>query len=146
MPLTLTAFGKNGDWLRVFEVPVPILSDSLCPEDEDEYAKDLQVLRMVLEDADNKLTRREIRAAWPQDYQKPPDTTLWRWLEKAVAQGQVRKDGSGRKNDPFRFWLPEQEEQWRQDPIRCLLMEQEEALRRNAAPGLPPVLGDNSTT
>ena len=42
--------------------------------------------------------------------------TLWRWLDRAVSQGLVCREGAGRKNDPYRYWLAEQEEQWLQDP------------------------------
>jgi hypothetical protein len=41
--------------------------------------------------------------------------TLKRWLEKAVADGHLRKDGQGLHSHPFRYWLPEREEQWRAD-------------------------------
>jgi hypothetical protein len=34
----------------------------------------------------------------------------------------VRKDGRGRRSHPFRYWLPEREEHWRQDPVASLLM------------------------
>jgi hypothetical protein len=39
-----------------------------------------------------------------------------------VSLGLLRKDGLGVRNKPFRYWLPEREEAWRQDPIACCLM------------------------
>jgi hypothetical protein len=59
----------------------------------------------VLGEASTRLTRHEILAEWPQDYPKPETTTLWRWLSRAVAQGTVRQNGTGRQRDPFRYWL-----------------------------------------
>jgi len=50
---------------------------------------------------------------WPADYDKPDSTTLWRWLSRAVAQGVVRQEGTGRPNDPFRYWLPARQEMLR---------------------------------
>jgi len=44
------------------------------------------------------------------------------WLERAVEMGLVRKDGLGGKRKPYRYWLPEREEVWRQDPIAAALM------------------------
>ena len=75
------------------------------------------VLLGVLEDAHGKLTRRQVARDWPADYVKPTEVTLWRWLERLVAEGRVLKDGTGRKDDPFRFWLRGQEARWRDDPL-----------------------------
>jgi hypothetical protein len=69
----------------------------------------------VLDEAYTKLTRSEILANWPEDFQKPDASTLYRWLDRAVAQGQVRQQGSGLRRDPFRYWLPERDELMRPD-------------------------------
>src|SRR5262249_19946999 len=84
---------------------------------EDEFDQGWQLLRGVLEDAQQRLTRRQILQQWPPDYPRPNDVTLWRWLERAVQQGQVLQDGTGRKNSRFRYWLPGQEAKWRADPL-----------------------------
>jgi hypothetical protein len=73
------------------------------------FAEGWAVLRLVLEDARRKLTRREVRAQWPEDYAAPSLTVLWRWLERAVAAGLAARSGSGRRRDPFRYWLPGRE-------------------------------------
>jgi hypothetical protein len=64
----------------------------------------------VLSEAHSKLTRQEILERWPADYGKPDSTTLWRWMSRAVAQGVVRQQGTGRTRDPFRYWLPARED------------------------------------
>ncbi|CAN5212360.1 hypothetical protein BH11PLA2_BH11PLA2_02260 [soil metagenome] len=61
------------------------------------------VLRSVLEDHHGELTQKEIRAAWPEDYETPSKATLARWLSAAVAAGQVVRNGRGRTGDPFRY-------------------------------------------
>ena len=40
---------------------------------------------------------------------------MWRWLEQAVRRGLVRQEGSGKRTDPFRYWLPGREEMMRPD-------------------------------
>jgi hypothetical protein len=52
----------------------------------------------------------------PQDFPAPDETTLWRWLDRAVRDGHVLRDGIGRKNAPYRYCLPAKAEAWRQDP------------------------------
>ncbi len=72
-----------------------------------------EVLRTVLLGAADKLTRAEILKDWPAVDVKPDEGTLWRWLERAVAEGKVLRKGTGRRNGPFRYWLPEAEARWR---------------------------------
>ncbi|TMQ33552.1 MAG: hypothetical protein E6K70_12500 [Planctomycetota bacterium] len=69
-----------------------------------------EVLHQVLEDASERLTKRQIREEWPEDFRKPDIGTLSRTLQRAVEQGKVRRDGTGRKNDPRRYWLAGKEE------------------------------------
>ncbi len=93
------------------------------------------VLRTLLEGARRKLTREEMLGQWPAEAVRPDGTTLWRWLERAAAEGRVRRDGEGRKGRPYRYWLPGMEERWRADPfseqpepeVEEFLREQEEA-------------------
>jgi hypothetical protein len=42
---------------------------------------------------------------------------LWRWLQRALEQGLVKRSGRGYKSDPYRYCLPEQEERWRREPF-----------------------------
>jgi hypothetical protein len=91
---------------------------------EGEFAAGWQALRLVLEDARGKVTRARIEEAWPSA------TTLWRWLERAAAEGRVCRSGSGRNADPFRYWLAEKEADFRAGAIPQLLDEDEELRRR----------------
>lgn len=85
---------------------------------EFEQADGWPVLRMVLEDANGKLTTDAIRRGWPADYPCPVQSTLWRWLDRAVADGRVKKGGTGRRSQPFVYWLPAKEAEWASDPFR----------------------------
>jgi hypothetical protein len=88
-------------------------------------------LRLILEDARGKMTRRQILSAWLPDFRPAPDEgTLCRWLTRAVENGQVSRDGTGRRNDPFRYWLPQLEERWKQDPWHQTLEQLEAEARR----------------
>jgi hypothetical protein len=83
----------------------------------EEFGSGWDRLRMVLEDAHQKLTRRHVLAEWPPDFAKPHPATLWEWLEEAVTRGLACRDGTGRKGSPFRYWLAGQEARWRGDPL-----------------------------
>jgi hypothetical protein len=80
-----------------------------------EFEERWRQLRAILEGATSKLTRRALLARWPRDERHPDPVTLWRWLDHAVAQGLLLRDGAGRKSDPFRFWLPEKDEAFSND-------------------------------
>jgi len=89
------------------------LGDFDAPELDDIW----QILFHVLADANGKLTRREILAVWPQDYKKPDESTVWRWLQRGMKDGRVLQGGTGRGVDPFRYWLDGMEEVWKSDPF-----------------------------
>ena len=37
-----------------------------------------------------------------------------------MASGDLKREGTGLKNDPFRYWLPSLEKKWRTDPMARL--------------------------
>jgi hypothetical protein len=80
----------------------------------DDFSARWKILRMVLEDAPQKLTRRDILLEWPYDFDTPDSTTLHRWIQLAIANQDLLQEGTGRKNDPFRYWLPDAEARWRE--------------------------------
>jgi hypothetical protein len=93
--------------------------------EEVEAAQRWARLRAVLERAVGKRTCQELLAAWPADDRPPSEVTLYRWLDRLAGQGLVMREGSGRKNDPQRYWLPGREATWQRSPLE----EQEEADR-----------------
>jgi hypothetical protein len=108
----LVAFSRHDDTPRHLLVELnadgtdyALLQSGLEAALGDSWAAVLHALR----EARSKLTRQEILDRWSADYPKPDATTLWRWLSRAVAQGIVRQEGTGRPRDPFRYWLPERE-------------------------------------
>ena len=90
----------------------------LLPEgDDQDFLENWEVLRMVLEEAPQKLTRLDILDEWPEDFAKPNAGTLWRWLERAVDNKTVQVEGKGSKTDPFRYWTAAAEARWRESPF-----------------------------
>jgi hypothetical protein len=73
---------------------------------DDDFASQWRTVQAILAAAARPLSRSEIRQGWPQA-PVPDATTLYRWLERAVALGLVCKDGRGLRNHPFRYQLPE---------------------------------------
>jgi hypothetical protein len=62
-------------------------------------------LRIVLEDAHHRLSRKEILMNWPEDYDKPCLATVKNWLEKAMSDKLVERFGKGRCASPYRYAL-----------------------------------------
>jgi AAA domain len=100
---------------------------------QNEFNANWKAIEAILDQAPHKLTRADIRRRWPTA--PPPDpATILRWLEKAVADGAIRRDGAGVKKSPFRYWLPATEEKWRQDPLTFFTMPE---LHPDLPPGFP---------
>ncbi len=91
----------------------------------DEFLEHWSRLQAVLAAARGKLTRRELAASWPDaDGPAPPDTSLHRYLNAALARGLLRSEGAGTRESPLRYWLPEAEQRWNEDPMYRLFEEQ----------------------
>ena len=87
---------------------------------EGEFAARWDVLQVILATAEQKFTRLDVAQRWPG---KPPEeSSLSRWLDRAVDLGLLRKDGRGQKGHPYRYWLPEREAAWRRDPLAIIRM------------------------
>jgi hypothetical protein len=97
-------------------------------------------LEAALADAPKKLTRQQIAERWTGS-QRPEPKTLVRWLEEAVRQNLLRKDGEGFRKHPFRYWLPAREAFWRNDINSCIDMP--EFFQQTREP-LPTSLDPNS--
>lgn len=93
-------------------------------QDEDFREHWLRLLP-YFESAPGKLTRRELRACLPVGKGTPSDATLYRWLERAVAERLLLRDGTGHCASPFRYWLPAREEEWMKEPLYKVMREDE---------------------
>jgi hypothetical protein len=95
---------------------------------DEEFRQHWLELMPYLASAPDKLTRRELRALLPLGRGAPTDRTLWRWLERAVAEGLLLREGTGHRDEQFRYWLPGREAAWMRDPLYRLKKLDEEAL------------------
>jgi hypothetical protein len=109
--------------------------------EDEEYREHWEQLAAFFATAPEKLTRRELRALLPTGRSAPSDTTLWRWLDRAIAAQLLRRDGTGHRNAPFRYWTPAREAEWMNDPHMRWTLQQEadhaelmEALSRQPEP------------
>jgi hypothetical protein len=101
--------------------------------EDEEWAQTWPVLLLILEDATRPLTGRAILERWPEDHPPPSRPTLARLLKEGAKRGHLLRDGKGRCNDAFRYWLPGHETRWENDPIYRLEQMQradQEALRQ----------------
>src|SRR5439155_6165573 len=78
----------------------------LGPSAEPDFAHGWPVLQALLENAEGPMTRRDIFRSWPDSSPSPAKLTLWKWLSRAVREGQVLQQGSGRTNEPYQYYLP----------------------------------------
>lgn len=77
--------------------------------DVDAFDENWPVLRIMLDGTRWKLSRDHILDEWSSDFPKPHPGTLARWLDRAVARGVVKRQGAGRKSDPYFYWLAEKD-------------------------------------
>ena len=101
----------------------------LAEGEEEDFGPGWDALEAVLAGARRKLTRQQILEEWHDDLPVPQAKTLWRWLGRAVEQGLVHRSGTGRKNDPYLYWLAGQEMTWRDDPLYQMDEERRQVLR-----------------
>jgi hypothetical protein len=63
-------------------------------------------LRAILATRTVAATHDDLLSDWPADRDSPPASLLYEWLNRAYAEKLVRRVGAGRRNDPFRYRLP----------------------------------------
>ena len=64
------------------------------------------------------LTCPEVRAAWPEDEERPAVSSLYRWLNLAVARKLVRREGAGSRGNPWRYRLETDADRYRDEVPR----------------------------
>jgi hypothetical protein len=63
------------------------------------------VLRALLAGGRSAATHRDLLAAWPTGQERPSAVTLYEWLNRAFERKLVRRSGSGKNADPYRYRL-----------------------------------------
>jgi hypothetical protein len=72
----------------------------------------LAMAEHLLTSPPRKLTRMQLLEHWPKHVPLPNPVTLWRGLESAVASGKLQQEGTGRKGDPLRYFVPGMDATW----------------------------------
>jgi hypothetical protein len=85
-----------------------------------EYEEVWERLRPIFAAARTKMSQRELAGKLAAGGEEPNRGTLWRWLDQAVTRGLLLREGDGNKGSPYRYWLPGQEEKWKDDPLHEL--------------------------
>ena len=115
-------------WSRHDETPAECVieltadgRDYLVVDDpgDDETREGWELLHLVLREAGQQLTRKQILQGWPA-HRPPNEATLWRWLQLALQRRQILQLGAGLKGDPFRYQLPDRDLPYHPDPFESL--------------------------
>ena len=69
-------------------------------------------------------------AHWATSRKRRSRTTLWHWLDRAVAEGLVLHDGEGRFGSAYRYWNRSLEQKWEANPMLRAMAEAEDFTRR----------------
>jgi hypothetical protein len=57
-------------------------------------------------------THHELLADWPADQERPSASVLYEWLNRAFAEDRVRRVGKGTRLDPWRYRLPNEDDEY----------------------------------
>jgi hypothetical protein len=52
-------------------------------------------------------------ADWPSDRDAPSATVLYEWLNRAFDEKRLRREGHGRRTDPYRYRLENEDDVYR---------------------------------
>jgi hypothetical protein len=86
-------------------------------------------LRAILAKRKKASTHQELMMDWPPDQERPSATMLYAWLNRAFDEKRLRRQGNGRKEDPYRYRLEnEDDEYWDRGELPPM-------------PELPPMFG-----
>jgi hypothetical protein len=69
-------------------------------------------IRAILAKRTRAATAPELLADWPPDHESPSRPMLYHWLNRAFEEKRVRRSGGGTKDDPFRFRLPNEDDEY----------------------------------
>jgi len=57
-------------------------------------------------------THHELLADWPSDQSAPAPSVLYEWLNRATELKLVRREGQGRRLNPYRYRLPNADDEY----------------------------------
>ncbi len=76
------------------------------------YLDNWQIVHALLIGRETAATHQELLMDWPADMPKPGATLLYSWLNRAVENKLVRREGSGVRSNPYRYRLPNEDDSY----------------------------------
>jgi len=76
------------------------------------FEENWEQLHQLLSQRESAATHQEILMDWPAGPDKPSAATLYEWLNRATDTGKVRREGAGRRKNPYRFRLPNKDDEY----------------------------------
>jgi hypothetical protein len=88
------------------------------------FRENWSVLHAILKKRTQAATHRELLMDWPEGQEIPSASTLYTWLNRAFEEKKVRREGSGRQRDPYRYRLRNEDDDYRDrgelPPVRLI--------------------------
>jgi hypothetical protein len=69
-------------------------------------------LYAILKKRTRSSTHQELLMDWPADLVRPSAAALYEWLNRAYEEKLLRRMGSGRKADPYRYRLTNEDDEY----------------------------------
>ena len=69
-------------------------------------------LRALLAKRTSAATHRELLADWPAELERPAPSVLYEWLNRATEEKLVRRSGNGIARSPYRYRLPNENDEY----------------------------------
>ena len=69
-------------------------------------------LYAILKKRTRAATHQELLMDWPADLQRPAAPTLYEWLNRAYEEKRLRRMGNGRRLDPYRYRLTNEDDEY----------------------------------
>jgi hypothetical protein len=74
------------------------------------FQENWHLLHAILAGRKKAATHLELLMDWPADQEQPSSVTLYEWLNRAYEQKLLRRQGHGRKADPYRYRLANEDD------------------------------------
>jgi hypothetical protein len=76
------------------------------------FNKNWGTVQAILAKRKKASTHQELLMNWPADQDRPSTSMLYRWLNRAFDEKRLRRQGSGRRDDPYRYRLENEADQY----------------------------------
>ena len=77
------------------------------------FNENWELLLVILKKRTKASTHLELLMDWPADHERPSPALLYDWLNRAHEDKRLRREGTGRKSDPYRYRLQNEDDEYR---------------------------------